>query len=229
MVVADGVTNSGDANCRPNRAAEVALGAAIRVIERELPSRARPGALNQWWRGVGALVMGEAARAIEQLAAPGLGPRVDKTPESTLAMACLGRIETKWTLFWTAVGDSEVALVREGKLRWVSLQQSVSDRYTRSATTFALPRHVGQAKSGIVALDPGDIVFVASDGCTDAFHEAPERQVDWLSTGLTSEEERTDAFTQVVGFEMADSYDDRTIVAGLVPRPGAHQTPAGGD
>jgi serine/threonine protein phosphatase PrpC len=110
-------------------------------------------------------------------------------PETTLIVCHLKQIDSEKYLYWSSFGDSFLFVLRRGKLiqlnslnaYWLGMLSRLSENsQTRQIvlkSLFGESRYVGVAdglETGIEKLQPGDMVFLCTDGLIGSDESAPE-------------------------------------------------------
>ena len=126
----------------------------------------------------------------------------EATPETTLIVCQIKEVEGRKSLYWASFGDSYLFLLRKEKLnqlntlqqRWLGYLSKLSEK---SETRAVLMRYltdearyvgvVGGLETGIEELEPGDIVFMCTDGLIGADRDPNPAQLYGIRMLLTSD------------------------------------------
>jgi serine/threonine protein phosphatase PrpC len=124
------------------------------------------------------------------------------TPETTLIVCHIRELENGKVLYWASFGDSYLFLLRKGMLnqlnslnpRWLGYLSKLSEKAeTRSLLMKYLTdeaRYVGVAnglETGMENLEPGDIVFLCTDGLIGADRDPTPAQLYGVRMVLMSD------------------------------------------
>jgi len=154
------------------------------------------------------------------------------TPETTLIVCYVKESEAGKVLYWASFGDSYLFLLRKGMLnqlnslnpRWLGYLSKLSEKAeTRSLlmkflTTEA--RYVGVAnglETGIEKLEPGDIVFLCTDGLIGVDHDPNPAQLYGVRMLLMSDLSIESKVERAIAAALARGEKDNvTCLAALV-------------
>lgn len=161
------------------------------------------------------------------------------TPETTLIVGHIRETEAGKVLYWASFGDSYLFLLRGQKLnqlnslhpRWLGYLSKLSEKpETRSLLMKYLTdnaRYVGVAnglQKGVEKLEPGDVVFLCTDGLVGVDHDPNPAQLYGIRMLLMSDLSVVSKVEKAIASALARGEKDNiTCLAALIP---AKQVPA---
>jgi serine/threonine protein phosphatase PrpC len=202
LAVADGLGSSQSAHLASHEATETAIRIVVEQLTHQSATTMEPSA----WRHIVNHAMHEAAAAVLQHWTGGAECM------TTLVVAAVSRTTPRIVLVG-GLGDSGVAIVRQsgGTLEWLSPGDRKTNHHVTSVTE-ALPPDAAKSYTDTAKLAPDDILFLASDGVTDAARPNPEAFANEIFRLMATDADPSE-FRDLVDFEMTGPDDDRTIIA----------------